>query len=120
MTYRSRGRRFFYFIPLAILGVFVFGLIVMLLWNNVLSPVLHIGTVTFWQALGILILSKLLFSSFSGGGRRRNYGKERMMWNNMTPEQREKFREEWKMYCRRRGYRPAEPQMPGEQPGMEA
>lgn len=120
MTYRSRGRRFFYFIPLAILGIFAFGAIVMLLWNNVLSPVLHIGAVTFWQALGILILSKLLFSGLSGGGPRRNYGKERMMWNSMTPEQREKFREEWKTHCRRRGYRSQDPEITGEQPEVEA
>ena len=78
----------------------------MFLWNNVLAPVLHISTVTFWQGLGILVLSKILFSSFSrGGGSRGDYWKHRMMWKNMTAEQQEKFKEEWKNRGRRWGYR---------------
>src|SRR5258706_8083988 len=101
----SRPTRFLLFIPLVALGVFVFGEIVMILWNGVLTPVLNVHTVTFWQGLGILALSKVLFSSFRGrGGPRRGYWRERMMWNNMTPEQKEKFKEEWKDRCRRRGY----------------
>jgi len=78
----------------------------MFLWNNVLAPVLHISTVTFWQGLGILVLSKILFSSFSGrGGYRRDYWKQRMMWKNMTAEEKEKFKEELKNRSRRWGYR---------------
>ena len=89
--------------PLAIL---VFGGVVMLLWNKVLVPVLHISEVTFWQALGILVLAKILFGSFGGGhSSNRNYSKQKMMWNQMTPEQKEKFREEWKNRSRRWGYR---------------
>ncbi len=86
-----------FFIILAPLFAFAIGSIVMLLWNYALVPVLHISTVTFWQALGILVLSKILFSSF--GGRHRHRGgfmKERMMWNSMTPEQKQKLKEEWK------------------------
>ncbi|MGE5521074.1 MAG: hypothetical protein ACM3VS_14175 [Candidatus Dadabacteria bacterium] len=101
-------RRRFYFIPFAILAVFVFGAIVMLLWNNVVTPVLHVSVVNFWQALGLLVLSKLLFSSFSGGRgsyRRDYYAKQKMMWNQMTPEQKENFRKEWKDRCSRTGYK---------------
>jgi len=95
---RSRWTKIIFLIlvvgPLAILA---FGGAVMLLWNNVLTPVLKVSTITFWQALGILVLAKILFGSFgSGGGSGRYYAKQKMMWNNMTPEQREKFREEWK------------------------
>src|SRR5438270_1691595 len=101
----NRSRRFFYIIPFAILGVFVFGGIVMLLWNNALSPVLHISAITFWQGLGILVLSKILFSSFGGrGGYRRHSWKEKMMWENMTPEQKEKLKEEWKKRSHRWGH----------------
>jgi Ca2+/H+ antiporter, TMEM165/GDT1 family len=102
-----RSRRL-YFIPLFFVGIFVFGGVVMLLWNNVLTPVLHVTTVTFWQALGLLVLSKLFFSSFAGGrgGYRRGfYMKQKLMWDQMTPEQKEKFRQEWKDRCRRGGYR---------------
>ena len=101
---------FFLIGPIAIL---VFNGIVMLLWNNVLTPVLHVSTITFWQGLGILVLSKILFGSFSGGGRsRRDYWKQRMMWNNMTAEQKEKFKEEWKNRCRRWGYRSRDSETP--------
>jgi Ca2+/H+ antiporter, TMEM165/GDT1 family len=102
----SRPTRILLFIPLFALGIFVFGSIVMLLCNNVLTPVLHVSTISFWQGLGILVLSKILFSSFSGGGgSRRDYCKQRMMWNNMTTEQKEKFKEEWKNRSRRWGYK---------------
>lgn len=90
------------FIILGALAVFVFGSIVMLLWNNILSPVLNISTITFLQALGILVLSKILFGGFRGGwGPRRYYWKRRMMqkWNNMTPEERERLKQEWQSRC---------------------
>ncbi len=95
-----RGSRFakfiLLFIVIAPIAVFAFGSLVMWLWNEALVPVLHVSPVTFWQGLGILVLAKILFSSFGGrGGPRRNYWKEKMMWNQMTPEQKEKFKEEW-------------------------
>ncbi len=94
------------FILIAPILVFLFGSLVMWLWNNALVPVLHVSTVTFWQALGILVLAKILFSSFGGRGRSNwSYMKQRMMWRNMTPEQKEKFREEWKNRCGRGGYK---------------
>jgi len=114
----SRPARFFLFVPLFALGVFVFGEVVMLLWNNALVPVLHISTVSFWQALGILVLSKILFSSFGGkGGYRGNQWKQKMMWNNMTAEQKEKFKEEWQSRNRRWGNKNCEP---GSEPGGES
>jgi hypothetical protein len=111
-------RRILLFFVIGPIAILVFGGTVMLLWNNVLSPVLHISTITFWQGLGILVLSKILFSSFSGGsGSRRDYWKQRMMWKNMTPEQKEKFKEEWKNRGRRWGYRSGDSETEVEQPG---
>ena len=98
-----RPRGFLFFIPLFILGVFAFTAIVMLLWNNVLAPVVHISAITFWQALGILVLSKILFGGFRGGGwgYRRSYWRQRMMqkWDSMTPEEREKLKTELRNRC---------------------
>ena len=73
-------------------GVGALGLAVMLLWNA-LIPVLFVGTpqVGFWQALGILALSKILFGGFRGGG--HEYWKERRQrWAKMTPEEREQLK----------------------------
>jgi len=58
--------------------------------------------------LGILVLSKILFGGFRGAwGGKRYYWKQRMMskWNNMTPEEREKFKQEWQKRCGGWGYR---------------
>lgn len=96
-------------IIVAPIAIFIFGGVVMLLWNNALVPVLHISEVTFWQALGILVLAKILFGHFgSGSASNRFYRKQRMMWNSMTPEQREKFKDEWRSRSRKWGYRDTE------------
>jgi hypothetical protein len=108
--FRTRGIIFFIFI--AAVAVLVFGSVVMLLWNNILAPVLNVSTITFAQALGILVLSKILFGGFRGGwGPRRYYWKQRMMqkWDNMTPEEREKFKYEWQSRCGGWRYKSSEP-----------
>jgi hypothetical protein len=91
------------FILLAIIGVLVFSGIVMLLWNALLPELFHFPVITFWQALGLLILTKLLFGGFRGGGPRGGRWKDKMKqrWMNMTPEQREKFKQEWGRRCRK-------------------
>ncbi len=114
---RSRWAKFvLLFILVAPIAIFLFGKVIMLLWNNVLTPVLHVSEITFWQGLGILVLAKILFGSFGGrGGPNRYYSKQRMMWNHMTPGQKEKFKEEWKNRSRRWGFRSAETET--QQPG---
>ena len=100
MYYRRRWPRFLLFALILVpLAIFIFGSIVQLLWNNVLAVVLNVHTVTFWQALGILALSKILFTGFMGGGRR--YYRRRMMpdWDKLSPEEKEKFRQEWRDRC---------------------
>jgi len=103
------ARRILFLIPIAAFAILVFGGIVMLLWNNVLAVVLNISTISFVQALGILVLSKILFSSFGGGGySRRNYFWKRRMqekWATMTPEEKERFKEQWNDRCGRWGYK---------------
>ena len=56
---------------MVILAIFIFAAIVMYLWNMVLVPVLGVGLVTYWQAMGILVLAKILF----GGKGKHGYGK---------------------------------------------
>jgi Ca2+/H+ antiporter, TMEM165/GDT1 family len=88
------------FILLAIAGVFIFGNIVMLLWNALLPVLFHFPLISFWQALGLLLLSKILFGGFRGGPRfhakRDGLGQA---WRNMSPEEREKFKHEWNNRC---------------------
>jgi len=49
----------------------------------------------FWQALGLLVLCRILFGGFAGHGAHRSSFRRRMAerWDGMTPEEREKFRQ---------------------------
>jgi Ca2+/H+ antiporter, TMEM165/GDT1 family len=73
----------------------LFSFIVMSLWNAILPQVLHVTTITFWQAMGILVLSKILFGGFGGWGHKKHEWKRKIQqkWQGMTPEEREKFEE---------------------------
>lgn len=93
-----RERRFRFAIPFIIIAfIGLVGFVVMTLWNNLLPEILHVGTITFWQALGIFILCKILFGFGGRGGKMgppwmRGRMEERM--RTMSPEQREKFRQQ--------------------------
>ena len=90
------------FIPIAIAaGLFLFGWLVMLLWNGILPEVLSVNTISFWQAMGILVLSKILFGGFKGGHRHpesHHNPKQDYLhrWMHMNREEREKMRDEYK------------------------
>jgi hypothetical protein len=86
-----------------IIAVFLFSAIVMGLWNAILPEVIAVKTISLWQAMGILLLSKILFGGFRGGWR-SGEGKARWMQMqqklaSMTPEEKEKFKSEWKNRC---------------------
>lgn len=89
------------FIPIFIGGIFLFTWLVMLLWNAVLPVVTGVKAISFFQAMGILVLSKILFGFNSGWGGRHYQWKQRMeeKLHNMTPEEREKLKSEWKTRC---------------------
>jgi hypothetical protein len=80
---------------IAAVAIGVFGFVVMNLWNWLAPAVFGLRTITFWQALGILIFSKILFGGFRGrpgyGGPWRRRMNER--WQQMTPEERQQFRQ---------------------------
>ena len=87
---------------IGLVAVGVFSFIVMQLWNAILPSAVGWHAITYWQALGLLILSKILFGfPFRGGPGRHMYWRRRMMerWDQMTPEEREKFREGMRSRC---------------------
>jgi hypothetical protein len=107
----TRLTRLMIIAPLAILGIVIFtaigGEVVMLLWNWLAPTLFGLRQVTFWQAIGLLALCRILFGGFGLGGgghrnsRRRMEGRiskrirERVdeRWEQMTPEERERFRQ---------------------------
>jgi hypothetical protein len=82
---------------LVFLGVAVsaLGYAVMTLWNWVLPPVTGLHVISYAQALALLVLARVLFGSFRG----RRYGgglwrqRIRARWQQMSPEERERFGE---------------------------
>lgn len=92
-----RGARFIFIPIMAAAFLSLVGLVVMLLWNNLLPEIIHVEAINFWQATGIFILCKLLF----GFGRMGGFGRDKMQFKNrmaervqsMTPEERERFKD---------------------------
>ena len=96
---------FFVFVPL-------FGYVTMRLWNWLMPALFGWHLIGFWQAMGILILCRLLFGGFHGRHGGRGHWRHRMSerWEKMTPEEREKCRQS----MRGRFWGPLEP--PAEAP----
>ena len=91
-----------FFILCAIAMFFALSAVVMALWNFLLPDILGVKAITYWQAVGILILSKILFGGFGG---KKGFGQEKWeklkeeRMNGMTDEQKEKLKEVWKKRC---------------------
>ncbi len=92
----TRRKKLLLLAPLAIVGFAVFialgGAVVQLLWNWLVPPIVGWREITFWQAVGLLALCRILFGGFGmhGGGPRRRMAER---CQQMTPEEREKFRQ---------------------------
>jgi len=79
----------------------LFGFIIMSLWNWLVPAVLGGHAITFWQGLGLLILSRILVGGVGGGHGDNRRGRRRMaeQWEQMTPEEREAFRQGLRGRC---------------------
>ena len=95
-----KKKRLLLFVPLVLAGLAVFTFVVMSLWNWLIPAIVGWQTITFWQALGLLVLCKILFGGFHGG-RPSRHSRRGMMerWESMTPEERERFREGMRGRC---------------------
>ena len=108
---KLRFFRVFKILFLVVVAVTVFSFVVMMLWNWLMPSLFGLHAVGFWQALGLLALSKILFGGFRG---RTGFGppwRQRMFerWEQMTPEERERFRAGLRGGCGPIGTSPAEP-----------
>ncbi len=77
----------------AIIFVSGFGWAVHQLWNLLMPEIFGLPHISFWQAVGLLSLSWLLFGGWRGmpRGRRFGGGGLRGRWEKLTPEEREVF-----------------------------
>ena len=108
--HRSNRRMFhpmkiFFFVGIAAVFGLILGGIVMFLWNAILPDLVGVKPIRFWEAIGLLVLSKILFGGlrFGPGGKKfgpskkRRYWKEK--WMNMSEEERTAFKEKWRGKC---------------------
>ena len=104
----SRGRRpRTGWIILGIIGfaafAFLFGAVVMWLWNWLMPAIFHLGLITYWQAVGLAILGRLLIGGFHHGAHHRgrhNFGpwRHRHYKHNFQHCHDHSYGEKWGLY----------------------
>jgi hypothetical protein len=100
-----KKRKLIFIIPAAMIGIALFmafgGWVVMSLWNWLLPGLFGWRMITFWQAMAMLVLCRILFGGVSGRGWHRSYSGRRLggRWASMTPEERGKFRQGMRARC---------------------
>ena len=103
-------KRLIVFAPLVLMAFALFiafgGWVVMSLWNWLLPPLFGWPALTFWQALGLLALCRILFGGFGLHGPDRS-----RRWSRMSPEERERFRQGMRERC---GFAPPSGESPAQ------
>jgi hypothetical protein len=98
-------RRMFFWV---LVPAFIFGLagVVMGLWNAILPTVAGWRPLSYWQALGLLVLCRLLFGGLHlrpwGGPWSPSKGPGPQKWATLTDEERQELRQRWQERCQQR------------------
>ena len=102
----QRRKRHFFFIPLLIIGLFAVSAVLMLLWNSIIPGISTFKAITYWQAMGLFILSKILFGGFRFGRShhqraQRHFGKSafNQKFMEMNDDEKQQFKNQWKQRC---------------------
>jgi MFS family permease len=95
-----KPRRYFFLLLIPVL-LAVLGGVVMVLWNAVVPDVFGWRRLTYGQAVGLLVLCRMLFGGFHFGPRRFGppFGGPphvREKWMRMSEEERARFKEAWR------------------------
>jgi|HubBroStandDraft_1064217.scaffolds.fasta_scaffold16194_3 hypothetical protein len=94
-----RGAKVILILPLVVAFLAVVGAAVMLLWNALVPQLFHGPQLGYWQAVGLLALSRVLFGGWRGHGWRGHRHGLRERWEQMTPEERTVLREKMQSRC---------------------
>ena len=98
----KKALKFVFFATLFVVGI---GYVTMSLWNYLMPFIFNLPTLNFWQTLGLLVLSRILFGGFGRG--RGNWAQKRRQWRqhlesrvaHLSPEEREQFRQQMQRRC---------------------
>ncbi len=80
-------------VAFGVLIAFLFGWVVMLLWNWLMPSIFGLPAITFWKAWGLVILAHILFKTGHHRNHHNGFSHPHSPWK-------EKFREKMKHYCR--------------------
>lgn len=99
-------RKIWFFLLAFPLFFFLMGYVVMLLWNYTLAEITPVQRIHFWQAVALLLLSRILFGGFRFNGPKGRGGMPphkaqqwREKWMHMSDEERQRFKSQWKKHC---------------------
>jgi hypothetical protein len=99
-------KRKMFFLPLFIMGFFGMSAIVMLLWNWILPGISTLSPLGYWQAMGLLVLCRILFGGFHFNRHHRKVHehfaqhapfKDKFM--DMSETEKSDFKNQWKSRC---------------------
>jgi hypothetical protein len=92
-----RGWRCAKFALIGLVIVVALGAAVMGLWNALMPTLFGLRSISYVQALGLLLLSRILFGRFGRGGPHQGPWRREMMehWAQMSPEERQRLRSRW-------------------------
>lgn len=96
--------KFLFFLGMAALFIFVLGNVIVFLWNEILVDLTGFKAIQFWEAIGLFVLTRILFGGFRFGSRARAWKNKnkrhwRNKWMNMNEEERAEFKEKWRARC---------------------
>ncbi len=78
-------------IAIAVLLAFVFGYVVMWLWNWLMPSIFGLKAITYWQAFGLIVLAKIFFGGSHGQGHHgRGHDKHWKHWRH-----KHRFADDW-------------------------
>jgi hypothetical protein len=100
----NKGLRIVMWIGFCILFVLAFGWLTMSLWNWLVPALFNGPTLSFYQALGLLLLCKILFGGWGRqwGGSHKGHWKHRyyQKMSSMSAKDRERFKAKiWEKWC---------------------
>lgn len=102
----KKGTRFLKIFTVAILGLLLVGVVTMTLWNWLVPALFNGPVINFWQAFGLLLLSRIIFGSWGGGRCKQGHDwKQRYheKLSSMTADERERFKQRMRdKWCHRK------------------
>lgn len=94
-----------FFVIFMLFGLFAVSAVVMLLWNLIIPEISTLKVISYWQAMGLFLLCRILFGGFrfrrhhQRMNRHFDHAPFRNKFMEMTDEEKQQFKNKWKQRC---------------------